>query len=254
MSCTDCGAEVERRSAVQRYCTDCSEKRDIARKRLHHLKRGKSLYDQRRTEFGANGRAISAVVQQTLASSQPPMPEMAWYRRVQVPFSWAGSKNHIFSKRATGHVFMRAESSFMRHNLMHAVREALGDVTVASNKLWIDMYIQKPNMRGDAVNFVDMICDAVKDAVLLDDRWFSIRSVDWQIAKNDPMIFVGIGQESAVNLQACSSCGRLLTFDNFQRNRGRLNGIGLNCKECQSLGRRAKKAVQTPAPTEGIFA
>lgn len=253
MACADCGAEVERRSAMQRYCPGCSEKRDIARKRLHHLKRGKTLYEERKTQFGANGRVLSAVVQETLESSAPPMPDMAWYRRVSVPFSWAGSKNHIFSTRANGHVFMRQESSYMRFNLTNAVREALAGVTVANNKLWIDVFVQKPSMRGDAVNFVDMICDAVKDAMLLDDRWFSIRAVDWQIAKNDPMIFVGIGQESITDLQACSSCGRLLTYDKFQKNSARLNGVGLNCKECQSLNRKPKKTA-TLTPSEGIFA
>lgn len=241
MHCEECGCEVERRSAVQRYCRTCSTKKDMERKRVDHLKRGKARYDARKTQFGAKGRSLSAAEQKTIESSTPAMPRMAWYRRVGVPFSWAGSKNHIFSKRADGHVFMREESAYMRFELTKEVRNAMLDVEIAQNKLWIDIFVQKPTMRGDAVNFVDMVCDAVKDGVLLDDRWFSIRSVDWQIAKRDPMIFVGLGQESAINLQACSSCGRLLTFEKFQRNSARPNGIGLNCRECQAVARVSKK-------------
>lgn len=232
--CEDCGTEEQKRGFVQRFCRSCSVKRDMVRKKKHHLAKGKARYEERRTQFGERGVALNLPQALCVNASTPPMPEMAWYRRVAVPFSWAGSKNHIWANTARGHVYMREESSFMRHNLTKKIVDAVEGVKIAQNKLWVDMFIQKPVARGDAVNFVDLVCDAVKDGLLLDDRWFSLRQVDWQIVKTDPHIFVGVGQETVVDVQACSSCGRFLTFEKFQRNKARTNGIGLNCRECQA--------------------
>lgn len=241
IACGDCGTEVEKAGPTQKFCRPCSEKRDLARKKRYHLKQGKENYEKRRTQFGEKGVELNLAERKCLHTSAPAMPSMQWYKRVGIPFSWAGSKNHIWANTARGHVFMRAESSYMRHLLRSAIAEAVADVRPAQNKIWIDIYVQKPKMNGDAVNFVDMVCDAAKDALLIDDRWFSIRSVDWQIVKKDPMLFVGVGQEDTTNVQACSSCGRLLTFDNFQRNRGLPNGIGRNCRDCQATTKQSKK-------------
>lgn len=102
------------------------------------------------------------------------------------------------------------------------------------NRVWLDILVQKPNQRGDAVNFVDLICDAAKSAIGIDDRWFSIRRLDWQIVKDDPKIYIGIGQEDVPAVQACSSCGRLLPFSEFHKNTRLQNGVSRNCKECSS--------------------
>jgi hypothetical protein len=97
------------------------------------------------------------------------------------------------------------------------------------------------------VNVVDLVCDAVKDATGLDDRWYSIRCVDWQIVKVDPMLFVGLGQEDVGDAQACSTCGRLLGFDAFGKKSGTPNGIERVCRECRAGGRRLAKAKRLEA-------
>lgn len=241
IECGDCGATTIKKSASQRYCKPCSEKRDLQRKATYQNAKGKQLYDARQTQWGAIGTTLSLDEQLNVVTSTPAMPSMAWYKRVEMPFSWAGSKNHLFASTQRGHVYMREESRYMRSKLTSLIYEAAKDVNLVQNKLWIDIYVQKPSQKGDAVNFVDMVCDAVKDGLALDDRWFSLRSVDWQIAKFEPKLFVGIGQETAVNVQACSSCGRLLTFDYFQKNRALANGIGRNCRDCQATTRNSKK-------------
>lgn len=241
MKCEACGSDTPRRSAVQRYCSPCSEMKDLERKSKWHLNNGKRRYDETRTKYRDKGVLLTGDVKLDINTSMPPMPVMAWYARVQIPFSWAGSKNRIFANTSRGHVFMRDESRYMRTLLTETVANAVDISKLVQNKLWIDIFVQKPRQNGDAVNFVDMVCDAVKDAIPLDDRWYSLRSVDWQIAKHEPMLFVGLGQESDVNVQACSSCGRLLTFDLFQRNRSLPNGIGRNCRDCMAVKSKSKK-------------
>lgn len=239
--CAECGGETTRTSAVQKYCRLCSSERDKARKQQHAKVRGKEKYENQKTQYSERGAALNATQKLDAATSTPAMPPMVWYERVAVPFSWAGSKNHIFSSTSRGHVFMRDESRYMRTLLTEKVREVTASAPLVQNKLWLDIFVQKPRQNGDAVNFVDMVCDAVKDAIPLDDRWYCIRSVDWQIVKQEPMLFVGVGQDTDVNVQACSSCGRLLTFDMFQRNKALRNGIGRNCRDCQSVREKSTK-------------
>lgn len=241
MNCTECGVETPRTSPLQKYCRPCSQLKDIARKKQHAQLNGKRVYDENRAQYRTTGVALNSEVKLDVSASAPPMPTMAWYERVQIPFSWAGSKNHIFASTNRGHVFMRDESRYMRALLTEEVAKVVPAEKLVQNKLWIDIYVQKPRQNGDAVNFVDMVCDAVKDAIPLDDRWYSIRSVDWQIVKHEPMIFVGIGQETDINVQACSSCGRLLTFDLFQRHKGLRHGIGRNCRDCMAVKAHSKK-------------
>lgn len=241
MTCELCGCETPRRTAVQKYCKPCSLVKSKERSAKWANTNGKRVYDETKTKYRAVGVELNATHKLDIEASTPDMPPMAWYERVGVPFSWAGSKNHIFSNTARGHVYMRHESRYMRTLLTEQVMDVVDATKLVQNKLWIDIYVQKPKQNGDAVNFVDMVCDAVKDALPLDDRWYSLRSVDWQIVKHEPMLFVGLGQDTDVNVQACSSCGRFLTFDMFQRNRGLPNGIGRNCRDCTAVKAKSKK-------------
>lgn len=170
-------------------------------------------------------------------------PELAWLVRVAVPFDWAASKNHIYALRSgAGHVTLRAESSSYRDLITWKIKAALRDHRVAHNKIWIDIFVQKPNHRGDAVNVVDLVCDAVKTAVGVDDRWFSIRSVDWEIVKENPQIFVGVGQENVGDALACSSCGRVLLLAEFPRDRNGPLGVRRNCRDCTKARKRPSKS------------
>ena len=164
-------------------------------------------------------------------------PELRWLVRIAVPFSYAASKNHVWTSKDRDHVRSRARSRAFRASITSMVSAALVGRRVAVNKLWIDIRVQKPDHKGDAVNVVDLVCDAVKDATGLDDRWYSLRSVDWEIVKGAPMLFVGIGQESDEDLQACSSCGRLLALSMFASNRSNKLGRSRNCHDCRRVKR-----------------
>lgn len=158
--------------------------------------------------------------------------------RFSVPFSYAASKNHIYAMSRSGHVTLRKESSAFRSEIARAVAAAVAGRRIAHNKVWIDVFAQKPDHKGDAVNVVDLVCDAIKDAIPVDDRWFSIRGVDWEVVKGEPgAIFIGIGQESEEDVKICSCCGRILPFVMFGANRSTKTGRGRDCFEC----RRARK-------------
>lgn len=177
-----------------------------------------------------------------MADSRPSHPPLDWVIRISLPFSWAASKNAVWAHNSKGHIWSRGRSREYRTAITVLVQLALKGITVRQAKLWIDIFVQKPNHHGDAVNVVDLVCDAVKDAVGVDDRWFCIRGVDWQIAKTDPHLIIGIGQEDTPDLQACSSCGRLLTFEHFSKHRSNKNGLARNCRQCISDANRIRKS------------
>ena len=226
--CTMCFADFVGPHPRQLYCEACSESQDLKRKRLDTMRK---CVSRRKDERRVKGLEISARHARGMADP-PYWPLLAWQLRVSVPFSWSGSKNAIYTLRPKGHVALRRESRSYRDALILSLQAGLRGRKIVHNKLWIYIFVEKNNHRGDAVNFVDMVCDAVKVATQLDDRWFCIRGVDWSVSKNDPNLFVTIGQEQVEDSQICSYCGRLLELSKFAANRHVPTGASRICREC----------------------
>jgi hypothetical protein len=106
----------------------------------------------------------------------------------------------------------------------------------------VSIFVQKTNHRGDAINVIDLVCDAIKDAVGLDDRWYSLSSVDWEIVKANPRIFISIGQDSDEDCQVCSHCGDIKALSAFNRNVHARMGVTRICKDCRVAGRKLAKS------------
>lgn len=242
VTCADCGANEPRRGPSHRYCVDCSSKRQRERQSRWAREnpvgpaqsvRNKAHSKKRREASRECGKRTSRENCESIAWPASESPDLAWIIRVNEPFSFNLSKNAIWRNNGRGHVYMRKEARVARTRLTESVREAAKNIDVKQRKLWIDIFVQMPNHRGDATNVVDTVCDAIKDAVGIDDRWFAIRKLDWQIVKDDPRIFVGIGQEDGPEIQACSLCGQLLPFSAFTKHKRAKNGIGRECKGCR---------------------
>lgn len=189
MACSKCGKSVERRSAVQKYCTECSCYVDRERKRKWAKDNPQILTNEEVKRNGDLQRSKNVL--RGLQNNKPTVNNIAvynsanlqWLVKVSVPFSYSASKNHIWSYAGRGHVFKRQESRAMEDEIIFLLKNALRGKKVFKNKVWLDIYVQKPNHRGDAINVVDLVADAVKKAIEIDDRWFSIRRVDWQIVR-----------------------------------------------------------------------
>jgi hypothetical protein len=180
-------------------------------------------------------------IKRSIVWIEPDSPDLIWLVRIAIPFTYATSKNHIYTLRRAGHVALRREARAKRAEITAKIRRALEGKRIAHNKLWIDILVQKPDHRGDAVNVVDLVCDAIKDAVPVDDRWFCIRRLDWEIAKEEPRLYVGLGQDSDVDSQVCSYCGQIKALTEFNKHKHNPLGAGRECKECRRLGRLLKK-------------
>ena len=251
IECQVCGVGVMKRGPGQKYCKSCSEKRDLERKGLWASKHPPNKAQRQSNAISAQDQVsrARAVGDETnhaqamnIAWDGRSGPNLIWQVFVSVPFSYAASKNHIYTHRRAGHVTLRRESVAIRDHISLALMEVLqtNKFRVVHNKVWLDILVQKANHKGDAVNFVDLVCDAVKRAIPVDDRWFCIRRVDWQVVRVDPKIFVGVGQESDEDAQVCSYCGQIRSLVQFQKHRGGHLGVGRECKECLSKAARHK--------------
>lgn len=172
-----------------------------------------------------------------------------WLVRVTYPFAYSVSKNATYSNgQGLGHVFLREKSRAYRDGLTIMLQQALKGRKIYQNKIWLEIFVQKPNHKGDAVNVVDTVCDAVKDAIGVDDRWFSIKRLDWQITKSDPHLIIGISQEDCFDAQSCNTCGRILAFDQFYKQKGNKAGISRQCRSCLTGNVEGAEAEIVPSP------
>lgn len=62
--------------------------------------------------------------------------------------------------------------------------------------------------------------------------------VDWQIVKENPQIYIGVGQEDVGDVMVCSSCGRLLPLSQFPSHHKGQMGVSRNCKDCSRARKR----------------
>lgn len=236
--CEVCKKEVERRSVAQKYCPECSQKRDRERKlrwaKKHPLPDEKVRAKRQKSSDRARnvGLEINRSERENTAWFGE-LPVFNWGIGVAIPFDYSLSKNHIWSLRSKGHVYLRQEARKAREYIAWMIKDALNKSKrkLVQAKLWIDIFIQKPDHRGDAVNFLDLICDAIKDATGLDDKWYCIRRLDWQIVKEKPLIYIGISQIENEDCKVCSYCGRILPATLFLKNR----------RECSDCRRSIKK-------------
>lgn len=264
--CQCCGKMAPRRGQMQKYCADCSRQKDMERKdkwRRSHL----HPFTQQMKRRNAERHKIAEELGRKISHKEKwPFCWMAdcysgsvtdpqWSHRISIPWNPALLRNHYWSTARKGHRELRQETRNIQDEITRRFRDSKS--LVKHNKVWIDILAQRPDHRsGDTVNLIDRICDAIKKAIDVDDRWFCITRVDWQVVKKDPRILIGIGQPACEDSQVCAICGRILPLRCFNRNRNHRLGIGRECKDCSRPMDRLKRIQRAegglPSVQEGI--
>lgn len=235
INCADCGVDVPNASPVQRYCATCSSMRNAA-----------SAPSRRWVERIIPTRRPAHAA--TLRWDVDRPLELRWYLRFALPYSEVMSKNAIFGRGRGGHVFIRKESKQAKERIARAAHECADKVV--QNRVWVDLFVQKPSHKSDAINVVDLVCDGLKVGLGIDDRWFSIRRVDWQVVRVDPQVYVGVGQEDVCASQVCSFCGDVKPLTEFSGNRSNAGGHNRYCKVCVAKRRALMKRKATPRSSD----
>jgi len=172
-----------------------------------------------------------------------PLPDndIDYFKIVKVDVDWSSSysKNVILGRGNFGkRYFMKKRAKDLKSEIFYKIKDELNKTGMkfVNDKVWLDIFVQKPNAgAGDAINVIDLIADGVSEAIGVDDRWFSIKSLDWQIKKENPKVFIEFGQADNIPKKICSYCGRILPLDCFNKSKAEKDGHIRRCKECMSI-------------------
>ena len=87
----------------------------------------------------------------------------------------------------------------------------------------VGIHVSKPSHRCDAVNVVKQVCDAVRDAIGIDDNWFGLDGLSWDVRPPEPALVVRVRQDVTVPCAVCAECGSVVAAAEI-RKRSRCSG------------------------------
>lgn len=219
--CSMCGSMFERGNNHHRLCLECGSR---------GARQSRSYQAQASRGLSTN----DASIRNWIGPSDRNMQSSGWAVCFDFPFSIVASKNFMYG-RGNANVYKKKQTQEYLNALSLKVREQTRGLKVCQNKVWLDLFVQKPTHRSDAINVIDGVCDAIKVGLGIDDNWFCIRQLDWEIAKRDPSIFITISQPDTLDVKACVHCGRLRPLDEFTKDSRSQFGKGKSCLECRGV-------------------
>ncbi len=114
-----------------------------------------------------------------------------------VPLTSTLSKN-AQHEVGQGKVFLKEDAQAARDAIGWELKNALqGRVFQPRRKVWLDILVQRANMKSDPINLLDAIADAVKNIIRVDDRWFAVARLDWELVRNErPFVRIRLWQDA----------------------------------------------------------
>ena len=164
---------------------------------------------------------------------------LAWSVAVAISYDAGWSENRMWRNDSTGpgrHLTPWAR--VRRSELVEVLRPELAAVSIVHHRLWLWLHVSKPDHRGDALNAIKLVSDAVQEAAGLDDRWFGLGHLGWDVRPGRGVLRLWCGQEAgAVDSNVCGRCGDVLPLHAFNRNKGARLGRAATCRECAAARR-----------------
>jgi hypothetical protein len=120
-----------------------------------------------------------------------------WKLTVSLPFDWQWSKNRIWkSIKGKPGKYLAPHARQRRDALATLIRAELTrkHITPWKGKLWLALHVEIPNHRGDPINCLDLVADAVQDGTGINDRWFWLNRLTWENNSKKSQIMVSCGQ------------------------------------------------------------
>ena len=251
--CDKCKTVFEKRAPAQRFCMDCAKWRDKARKiswqreqdllfGSGHRREAPGLQVKRRVQRKEIGEAIG--IQNIKAFSALPTREDARkVIRFEFPNDGYLSKNSLINiGMISGKPFtyVRKDITKRKEIIGLLVMSQLGSFSWPRSKTWVDVMVQKHMVGSDAINVVDTVCDAIKKGLGVDDEWFCIGTLDWEVVKKDPKICVQISTYDSAHQKVCGCCWQIKPETEFGKRTQNINGVSHECLSCTSAVLKSK--------------
>ena len=114
-----------------------------------------------------------------------------------VPLTMTLSKNaqHAMGQ---GRMYLRDEAVAARDAIGWELKNALqGRVVQPRRKVWLDLFVQRADLKSDPINVLDAVADAVKGVIGVDDRWFAVAQLDLELVRDQaPFVRIRIWQDA----------------------------------------------------------
>ena len=119
---------------------------------------------------------------------------------VTMPLTGAWSKN-AQHRMGSGRLYLRDGARAHRETWGWALKAALkGRLFQPRRKVWLDLFVQRADLKSDPINVLDGVADAVKGLVGVDDRWFAVWRLDWDLVRHEaPWIQLSLWQDPDVS-------------------------------------------------------
>ena len=113
--------------------------------------------------------------------------------KITVPYDTALSKNamHGFGR---GKVYVKGPTQAAMDAISYLIRPQCYGYKWTDEKIYVQIMVYRPDMRGDPQNFVDTVCDAIKVGIGRDDNIYAV-SVDWALDEDNPHIDIEVEQK-----------------------------------------------------------
>jgi hypothetical protein len=137
-------------------------------------------------------------------------------RKVFKPAIVQAAKADIVSRMRSGTILLREKK-----------------LRVSQARTSVSIRVVKSKQRQDAQNTIDLTCDAIAEALDVDDRWFDVRA-SWVMFPAMSSLQIAVAQFVEHDCAVCSSCGVELPAEQMKRS-GR-------CSPCHTWWSSAKRA------------
>ena len=234
--CARCGEPTVDRSInqVKKFCGACLPEARLEFNRTYQKKHADRIAGARK-KYREECDAASSREAHCVAG-MPHVPPMVEATRFRIPFFKELSKNRFLRRGWRGGVYIPDDTRKAFDYSLALARDALKDFRLRGKpgKVWVALMVQKPNMKSDAINMVDAVCDILKDALEIDDCWFSLKYVDWEIKRVNPEILVEVSVSRTTETRLCNRCWGEKDVAEFTK-------AGLLCGGCKRKGGKPLK-------------
>jgi hypothetical protein len=128
-----------------------------------------------------------------------------------VPYTTNYSKNkkYYMSKTPTSRIITASYRQATRVLSTIFNQTFKGHTFLDKHKTWVKIYAYRPDFKSDIHNFEECICDSLKDAIGIDDRYFSL-IIDWclDIEKINPRIEIEVWQVEGEHVSRAKKTNR----------------------------------------------
>lgn len=114
-------------------------------------------------------------------------------------YSPALSKNARLKRSFRGRLYIAAPAKAAEARLERELKTALKDIKFYQNKVFLDIYVVKTRVNSDALNFIDALADCLKRVIMVDDRYYGIKGLDYELNKAAPKIVLKLYQPDRFN-------------------------------------------------------